>query len=268
MGSVITQGIDNKNEFPCPHRAGQLRKVFLIHAIRTEPFVLRQQILADARDLQNRFLPLGLYSGSLYVIGNNCKTCKACVPLRVRADDYQFSKSERRLMKRNVDLTVILKPADATLEHQTLYMKYETIRHPQNTHEYPDVNTMRTYMATHTHMLEIRNATGKLLSVAVIDILDHDISAFQTYYDPEESNGRRSLGTFSGLKLIELAQSMKRDHIYIGVWIDGPSKLNYKKHFQNLEALTDEGWVDFDPTVHTTGPDLKKHIPPDVTWHP
>ncbi|MBI2233448.1 MAG: hypothetical protein HYU57_00215 [Micavibrio aeruginosavorus] len=268
MGSVITQGIDNKNEFSCPYRTGQLRKVFLIHASRTGSFVLRQQILADARDLQDRFLPLGLYSGSLYVIGNNCKACKACVPLRVRADGYQFSKSETRLMKRNADLTVTLKQADATLEHQTLFMKYETTRHPENTHEYPDVNTMRTYMAAHTHMLEVRNTAGKLLSVAVIDILDHGISAFQTYYDPEESIGKRSLGTFSDLKLVELAQRMKRDHVYIGAWVDGPSKLNYKKRFQNLEALTDQGWVDFDPAIHTTGPDLKKNIPPDVVWKP
>lgn len=267
MGAII-QAIDNTAEFSCPYRTGQLRKVFLIHATRAAPLVLRRQTLADARDLQNRFLPLGLYSGSLYVIGNDCKACHACVPLRIKASDYPFSKSEMRILKKNADLTATLKPADATLEHQALFTKYETTRHPENIPEYPDVNTMRSYMAAHTHMLEIRNAAGKLFGVAVIDILDHGIGAFQTYYDPAESSSKRSLGMLCDLKLVQLAQAVNLDHIYLGAWVDGPSKLNYKKRFQNLEALTEQGWVPFDPATHTTGPDLKKNIPPDVTWHP
>ena len=91
-----------------------------------------------------------------------------------------------------------------------------------------------------TLFLEIRQAE-RLLGIAVTDVCLNGVSAVYTFFDPAES--ARSLGTFAILKQIELARRRGMPWLYLGFWIDGHPKMDYKRRFQPLEIRKAGSWV-------------------------
>jgi arginine-tRNA-protein transferase len=98
-----------------------------------------------------------------------------------------------------------------------------------------------------TRMVEYRRRDGggenKLLAAALIDMLEDGISLIYSYYDPEQT--RRSLGTFIILDSIRRAHARGLPYVYLGYWVGGSSKMNYKARFLPQERLTRDGWVLF-----------------------
>ncbi len=86
----------------------------------------------------------------------------------------------------------------------------------------------------------MRNRDGDLVAVAVTDITASGLSAVYTFFDPHERT--RGLGTYAILCQIELARERKLPHLYLGYWIGGHAKMQYKARFHPLERLTPEGW--------------------------
>ncbi len=43
---------------------------------------------------------------------------------------------------------------------------------------------------------------------------------------------------------ISYAQELGLDYVYLGYWINGSKKMDYKARFQPLEYWTKNGWVD------------------------
>ena len=80
----------------------------------------------------------------------------------------------------------------------------------------------------------------KLVGVMICDRLLNALSAVFTFYDPELE--KRSLGTFAVLWQIDVAKRLKLSYLYLGYWIQGCRKMNYKSQFQPLELLRPGGW--------------------------
>jgi arginyl-tRNA--protein-N-Asp/Glu arginylyltransferase len=59
-------------------------------------------------------------------------------------------------------------------------------------------------------------------------------------FDPDES--ARSLGTFAILSQIAIARERGLPHVYLGFWIDGHPKMDYKKRYRPLEILDSGAW--------------------------
>lgn len=260
------QAIDNPRDFPCPYRPGQLRNVFVIHAVPAPGPASRGALVSENDRLQNLFLPKGFNPGTLYVMGNDCQACRSCVPLRIRAIDYNFSKNEKHILKHNADLAVSIGPVRISIEHHALFLKYLNRRHPENENNQWKLHDLERHLTLYSHIIELRTEQKKLAGVVVFNLLDSSLSAFQVFYDPDLSDNRHSLGTLCYLEMIKFAQEQQRDHIYIGAWVEGSKKLDYKKRFQNLEALTDQEWLPFDPKAHVTGPDMRTKVPPGTPW--
>ena len=72
------------------------------------------------------------------------------------------------------------------------------------------------------------------------DFCTSGLSAVYTCYDPDEAG--RGLGTFAILRQIELARENGLDHVYLGFWIAGHPKMDYKIHFQPIETLRNGQW--------------------------
>ena len=53
----------------------------------------------------------------------------------------------------------------------------------------------------------------------------------------------RSLGTYMILDQNTLALEMKLKFVYLGYWVKGSSKMDYKKRFSQLEVFTEDKWV-------------------------
>nr|WP_230430319.1 arginyltransferase [Xanthomonas melonis] len=186
-------------------------------------------------------------SGDL-VYRPHCERCRACVPVRIAVDAFQPDRSQRRCLARNHDLVVRIVAAERTDEQLALYRRYLKHRHPGGGMDGHGASEFDQFLIggwSHGRFLEIRQASvahapGQLLAVAVTDVTEHALSAVYTFYAPEAA--ARSLGTFAILQQIQWAQRERRAHVYLGYWIDGHAKMNYKRRFTALEAYDGRHW--------------------------
>jgi len=82
-----------------------------------------------------------------------------------------------------------------------------------------------------------------LLAVALTDVLGDGLSMVYSFFDPEEAG--RSLGTFMILDHIERARRMGLPYVYLGYWVNGSRKMDYKARFLPQERLMADGWTRF-----------------------
>ena len=92
-----------------------------------------------------------------------------------------------------------------------------------------------------TFLLEYRDVDGRLLACALSDRLEDGLSMVYSFFDPDDA--KRSLGTFMIADHVRFAQELGLPYVYLGYWVDGSSKMDYKAKFQPLEVLGREGWA-------------------------
>ena len=68
---------------------------------------------------------------------------------------------------------------------------------------------------------------------------------FHAYIDSLDEE-QRSLGTFMILDHIARARKLGLPFIYLGYWVNGSQKMDYKVKFRPIELLTDKGWRRFE----------------------
>ncbi len=90
-----------------------------------------------------------------------------------------------------------------------------------------------------TQFWEFR-AGAQLLCVAVVDALPQALSAVYTFFEPAAA--ARSLGTYAVLQQIERARLQALEYVYLGYWVEGSRKMDYKRRFQPLEIFKGNGW--------------------------
>jgi arginine-tRNA-protein transferase len=81
----------------------------------------------------------------------------------------------------------------------------------------------------------------ELLAVSVVDFLEQGLSAVYTFFDPDQS--QRSLGNFAILWQIKKCQELGLPYLFLGYWIKGCGKMEYKTKFRPLEMLINGRWV-------------------------
>ena len=173
-----------------------------------------------------------------------CPECQACVPVRIPVADMIHRRRERRIWQRNADLEIHLRPAEFRNEHYDLYGRYLAARHPGGGMDHPDPEGYLRFLRSpwcETRFVEFRLA-GRLLAVAVTDLLPKGLSAVYTFYEPEA--GQRSLGTFTILWQVEEARRRGLPWLFLGYWIEACDKMRYKGCFRPLQALEQGVWRD------------------------
>ena len=117
----------------------------------------------------------------------HCEACKACESIRLPVDIFTASKSQKRIMKRNQDLTIHISDNDKP-EYYPLYESYVNQRHADGS-MYPA--TKEQYQGfvlspwNNALFIEIY-ATNELIGVAVTDNLASSLSALYTFFKPEQ----------------------------------------------------------------------------------
>lgn len=172
----------------------------------------------------------------------HCSNCSACVPVRVPVAEFRRSRSQNRAWRRNADLEITELPAEFRDEHFALYRRYLGARHAGGGMDSPTPESYLEFLAatwSKTVFYEMR-LYGKLLAVAVADLMHDGLSAIYTYYDPEFC--RRSLGRFAVLYEIEEARRRNFSWVYLGYWIRDCKKMSYKIEYRPLEYYIDNEW--------------------------
>ncbi|OJD20243.1 hypothetical protein ACJ73_08422, partial [Blastomyces percursus] len=87
---------------------------------------------------------------------------------------------------------------------------------------------------------------GKLIAVAVLDLLPHAVSSVYLFYDPEYSE--YEFGKLSALREIALTIEGHYQYYYMGFYIHSCQKMRYKANFQPQYVLDPESltWDPFD----------------------
>jgi arginine-tRNA-protein transferase len=79
-----------------------------------------------------------------------------------------------------------------------------------------------------------------LLAVALTDVLSDGLSMVYSFFDPDA--GERSLGTLLIHDHIARANTMGLAYVYLGYWVPGSRKMDYKGRFLPQERLMPSGW--------------------------
>ncbi len=189
-------------------------------------------------------------SGDL-VYRPHCEHCRACVPVRIPVDTFRPDRSQRRCLARNADLVTRIVAAERSDEQLALYRHYLRQRHAgggMDDHGAAEFDQFLIGRWSHGRFMEIREPAGaggrgRLLAVAVTDVTAQSLSAVYTFYAPDAA--ARSLGTLAILHQIDWARREGMRHLYLGYWIRGHDKMDYKRRFHALEAYDGHQWRPF-----------------------
>jgi len=178
-----------------------------------------------------------------------CEGCASCVPVRIFVDGFELTRSRKRLKARNADLYRRIKGPRATGEQFSILRDYLDTRHSKGgmaDMTVLDYASMVEETAVDTMVVEYRRRdpqTGeeRLVAAALTDRLNDGLSMVYSFFEPDE--GARSPGRFMILDHVALARELKLKYVYLGYWVEGSPKMNYKTQFQPLERLTPSGWA-------------------------
>ena len=173
----------------------------------------------------------------------HCQNCSGCIPARIPSYGFEPNRQQRRILKRNADLEVIATKPRFTEEYYALYSRYISERHADGDMYPPSRDQFSTFLVRELpfcRFYEFRLG-GRLVAIAVTDVLPNGLSAVYTFYDPDEE--KRSLGRFAILWQIGEAKRLGLNAVYLGYWIKNCRKMNYKTEYRPIELHVNQRWV-------------------------
>jgi arginine-tRNA-protein transferase len=221
----------------CPYLPGRAeRKVFTHLDSMSGPGMVDAMTRAGFRRSQN------------VIYRPACEQCDACVSARVAAPGFIASRSQRRTIRANRDVVASEQPAEATAEQFALLKRYLAARHAgggMNDMNFGDYVAMVEGAWARSRIFEYRlpgpgRAKGRLIGAALTDLVSDGLSMVYSFFDPDME--RRSFGSFMILHHLEEAVSRGGQFVYLGYWVPGSPKMDYKARFRPLQVLTAEGW--------------------------
>ena len=217
---------------PCPYLPG-----------RTERKVFARLGGGLAQPLSEALTHSGFRRSQSIAYRPACEGCNACVSVRIVAASFEASRGQKRILRRSGDLIRAEVPAEATREQFALLRTYLDSRHPgggMSDMGLFDYVAMVEETPVDTHIVEYRDRDGALMAAALTDRLRDGLSMVYSFFHPGAHD--RGLGTFMIQDHIARARKQGLAYVYLGYWVQGSEKMDYKIRFSPLEALTPNGW--------------------------
>jgi arginine-tRNA-protein transferase len=176
--------------------------------------------------------------------------------VRVRTDEFQPNATQRKILRRNSDLVVSACRPWSTSEQYDLLRRYLTTRHPEGgmaNMDDMDYADMVEQSPVQSHVVEYRTPTtfdrlGELVGACLTDQQSDGVSMIYSFYNPDIED-RGGLGNFIIMDHILRARAAGLPYVYLGYWVNGAARMQYKTRYQPLERLGPDGWELFDPDL-------------------
>ncbi|UZK70643.1 arginyltransferase [Sphingomonas sp. S1-29] len=223
---------------PCPYLPGrQERKVF------TE---LNGQHAGELNDALGR---IGFRRSQGVAYRPSCPSCSACQSVRVVADRFETNATQRKLLRRHGDLEVSACRPWATEEQFELLTQYLANRHPgggmaaMDEGDYADMvehSPVRSYVVEYREP-SVGGRPGKLVGACISDQQADGLSMIYSFFDAAP-DARQGLGNYIILDHIMRARAARLPYVYLGYWVKGSARMEYKTRYRPMEVLGRNGW--------------------------
>ncbi len=228
---------------PCPYlRHRQERKVFT-------------HLIGDQAGQLNDVLTNGGFRRSQNIAYRPaCETCNACVSVRVLVDEFEPTKSLKRIWNLNLEVQSKWCTARATPDQYSVFRSYIDARHGDGgmadmtvldfaamvEDSFVDTRTVEYYLPAEDHDGGNGSTSDDLIAVALTDTLHDGLSMVYSFFEPGEAH--RSLGNYMILDHIERTRKLGLPYLYLGYWVKDSRKMDYKSRYRPQEHLTADGW--------------------------
>ena len=214
---------------------------------------------SDADGLNDALSRIGFRRSQTVAYRPSCADCNACVSVRVVADEFRASSTQRRIERRNADLVATECKPWATSEQFELLQRYLDARHPGGgmaSMDEMDFADMVEHTPVTSHVIEYREPStgtrpGKLVGACLTDRQGDGLSMIYSFYDPDHGS-RAGLGNYIILDHIRRALQGGLPYVYLGYWVEGSPRMQYKIRYWPMERLGPEGWVAFSDAEQKT----------------
>jgi arginine-tRNA-protein transferase len=243
---------------PCPYLPGrQERKVF------TE---LTGPHAAELNDALGR---IGFRRSQGVAYRPSCAGCAACVSVRVVAQDFTTTATQRKLLKRYDDIDAVACRPWATDEQFQLLRRYLATRHPgggmagMDEDDYAD---MIEHSPVNSMIIEYRargrsGERGRLVGACLTDRQADGLSMIYSFFAADDDS-RPGLGNYIILDHIARARAAALPYVYLGYWVKGSPRMAYKTRYRPIEVLGPEGWRLLAQDLATEPTSMKPLDPP------
>lgn len=204
-----------------------------------------------ARELHDELAQLGFRRSQNIAYRPACANCAACVSTRVRVDDFKPTGSQQRTLRRNADLRRAISDPAADPALFELFKRYLSVRHTDggmNDMDSFDFAAMiedtpvGTRLVTYRQDEPLEEAAGSApVAACVTDIISDGLSMVYSFFEPNLK--KRSLGQYIILDHIKIAHELQLPYLYLGYWVEGSPKMDYKIKFKPAEILVGDKWI-------------------------
>ncbi len=237
---------------PCPYLDGRMeRKLFT--ALQGD----------TATRLNDSLSKQGFRRSQNVLYRPSCSECSACMSARIKVADFSPTKSQRRVTNRNAQIGRRATSPWATEAQYDLFRRYLDSRHATGGMADMDMFEFAAMVEETPIRSRLIEYTDKddhdLRAVCLTDILDDGLSLVYSFFDPDFE--RLSLGTFIILDHIAIARDLGLPYVYLGYWVPGSPKMDYKSKFSGLEVYHNREWSplsdssDYDSALHPLSTD-------------
>ncbi len=214
----------------CPYIAGQTEQRIAVD-ISNDPQCHDGLATAGFRRVEN------------WVYRPACPKCNACTPWRVDVSKFCPSRNMARIIRKNNDLARSISNPNPKKEHYLLFKNYVTARHSDGQMAkmgQHDFISMISNSPIKTVLISYNDRKNKLVASVLVDIQSDGLSAVYSFFDSTLTS--RSLGIFMVLDLLTVATELQLDWLYLGYFVEGSQKMDYKARFKPAEIFQNGHW--------------------------
>ncbi|HXH17171.1 MAG TPA: arginyltransferase [Sphingomonas sp.] len=223
---------------PCPYLPG-----------REERKVFTELTGPNAGELNDALGRIGFRRSQGVAYRPSCAGCTACVSVRVVTPEFTTNATQRKLLKRLDDVEVTVCRAWATDEQFQLLRRYLCARHPgggmagMDEDDYAD---MIEHSPVNSVIVEYREPSidgvqGRLIGACLTDCQADGLSMVYSFFAADDDS-RPGLGNFIIIDHIHRARDAGLPYVYLGYWVKGSARMEYKTRYRPLEVLGPAGW--------------------------
>jgi arginine-tRNA-protein transferase len=192
----------------------------------------------------------------------SCTDCASCLSARINVAAFKPSKSQKRTLRRNADISRRVTSPWATEAQYDLFRHYLDSRHADGGMADMDVfefAAMIEETPVRSRVIEYTGIDNDLIGTCLTDVLSDGLSMVYSFYTPDMP--RHSLGTYLILDHIAIAREAGLPYVYLGYWVPGSQKMGYKSNFSGLEIYVGGKWTklknpeDYSPDTHPLSSD-------------